>query len=58
MNENKSNNSSGGIGFFGLLQVALIVLKLCKVINCSWFVVFTPLWIYLLLIIIIICLLA
>ena len=38
-----SNNSAkGGIGFFGLLQIAFIVLKLCKVITWSWFWVFSP----------------
>lgn len=30
------------IGVTGLLQVALIVLKLCEVINLSWFWVFFP----------------
>jgi hypothetical protein len=37
--------SSGGIGFAGLLQVALIVLKLCGVINWSWWWVLSPTWI-------------
>ena len=31
-----------GIGFIGLLQIALIVLKLCKVINWSWWQVCLP----------------
>jgi hypothetical protein len=39
-NESKSINN--GIGFFGLLQVALIVLKLCKVIDWSWLMVMLP----------------
>lgn len=30
------------IGVTGLLQVALIVLKLCEVINWPWFWVFFP----------------
>ena len=30
------------IGVTGLLQVAFIVLKLCKVINWSWLLVFFP----------------
>ena len=38
-------STSGGIGFVGLLQVAFIVLKLCHVINWSWFWVLSPLWI-------------
>lgn len=36
-------NSAGGIGFIGLLQIAFIVLKLCNVIDWSWWVVFSPL---------------
>ncbi len=39
------NNSSGGIGFCGLLTIAFIVLKLCKVINWSWVLVLAPAWI-------------
>lgn len=38
-------NKAGGISFLGLLQVALIVLKLCSVINWSWGIVLIPLWI-------------
>lgn len=37
--------SSGGVGFAGLLTIAFIVLKLCKVINWSWVWVLSPLWI-------------
>jgi len=39
-----NSSSSSGIGFFGLLGVAFIVLKLCKVINWSWWLVTLPLW--------------
>lgn len=39
------DKASGGIGFCGLLTIAFIVLKLCKVINWSWIWVFAPLWI-------------
>lgn len=35
---------SGGIGFFGLLTLVFIVLKLCHIINWSWFYVLMPLW--------------
>ncbi|MCT0502076.1 hypothetical protein FEZ44_03610 [Lactococcus cremoris] len=38
---NKSSNS-GGIGFFGLLQIVFIVLKLINAINWSWFWVLSP----------------
>jgi hypothetical protein len=35
--DNKNNNTvSDGVGVCGLLGVAFIVLKLCKVINWSW----------------------
>lgn len=40
-----NNNSSGGIGFFGLLEIVFIVLKLTKVINWSWLWVLAPIWI-------------
>lgn len=39
------NNSSKGVGFFGLLQIVFIVLKLCGVIKWSWIVVLIPTWI-------------
>lgn len=41
------NNStaSGGIGFFGLLAIVFITLKLCGVIAWSWWWVLAPLWI-------------
>lgn len=38
---------SGGIGFFGILLIVFIVLKLVGIINWSWWLVFIPLWIYL-----------
>lgn len=34
-----------GVGFCGLLTIAFIVLKLCKVITWSWVWVLAPLWI-------------
>lgn len=42
--EDKKVNS-GGIGFFGLLTIVFIVLKLTKVIAWSWFWVLAPVWI-------------
>lgn len=35
---------SGGIGFFGLLTVAFVVLKLTHVIAWSWAWVLSPVW--------------
>lgn len=34
--------SNGGIGFFGLLTIVFIALKLTKVINWSWWLVLLP----------------
>lgn len=43
---NKNNNvKSSNVGFCGLLTIAFIVLKLCKVITWSWVWVLAPLWI-------------
>jgi hypothetical protein len=39
---NTSSSSSGGIGFFGLLTIVFIVLKLTSVIEWSWFWVLAP----------------
>jgi len=38
------NTSSGGIGFFGLLGLLFIGLKLAGYINWSWVWVTAPLW--------------
>jgi hypothetical protein len=43
-NSNSNSSSSSGIGICGLLGVAFIVLKLCGVINWSWWLVTIPLW--------------
>ena len=43
-----SNNESSmnfSIGFTGLLAIAFIVLRLCDVIQWSWWWVLSPLWI-------------
>lgn len=39
-----SSSSAGGIGFFGLLGIVFIVLKLCKIIDWDWLWVLAPLW--------------
>lgn len=39
-----SSSTSSGFGFFGLLTVAFIVLKLTGYINWSWLWVLAPLW--------------
>lgn len=40
----KDNNSNNGVGFLGLLGVAFIILKLCDVIDWSWWYVLLPLY--------------
>lgn len=40
----ESNSGGSGISLIGLLGVAFIVLKLCKVIDWSWWWVTLPLW--------------
>lgn len=41
---NTSSSSSGGIGFFGLLTIVFIVLKLTDTIDWPWVWVLAPLW--------------
>lgn len=44
-NKNKNETTSGGIGFFGILQLIFITLKLCKVIEWSWWLVLIPMFV-------------
>lgn len=54
-NNNKSSGGAkGGLGFTSALQLAFIVLKLCKVIDWSWIWVLAPTWISIILVILII----
>ncbi len=39
-----NNSSSGGVGFFGLMFLIFMTLKLIGVINWSWWWVTSPLW--------------
>ena len=38
-----NSNSGGGIGFFGVIFIILLILKLIGVISISWWWVFSPL---------------
>ncbi|CAH9012793.1 transmembrane fragile-X-F protein [Vibrio phage 141O35-1] len=38
------SNQSAGIGFFGVLTILFIGLKLASVINWSWWWVLAPMW--------------
>jgi hypothetical protein len=42
---NNTSSSSGGLGFTGALTILFIALKLCHVINWSWWWVLSPIWI-------------
>lgn len=42
LNNKGESSTSGGIGFFGLLQVCFIILKVMDIINWSWIKVFLP----------------
>lgn len=41
----KNSDTSGGIGFCGLLTILFIALKLTNIISWSWWWVLSPLWI-------------
>jgi len=41
----QNNNSSGGIGFAGLLTIVFVTLKLLGKVDWSWWWVLSPLWI-------------
>ena len=42
---NSKSSTSTGIGFPALLGLTFIILKLCKVIDWSWWWVLSPFWI-------------
>ena len=44
-----SKNTYTGLGFFSVLQIIFIVLKVTGLIDWSWWWVFAPLWIDLIL---------
>ena len=41
----RNNSTSGGLGFSTILFLIFLVLKLCNVIDWSWWWVTSPLWI-------------
>lgn len=40
----EKSNTSGGLGFFGLLAIVFITLKLTRFIDWNWWWVLSPLW--------------
>lgn len=45
MRENTKTKAYGSFPFLGLLALAFIILRLCKVIMWPWLWVLAPLWI-------------
>lgn len=45
MNNKTEVNTNGGVGFFGILTILFIGLKLTGYITWSWWWVLSPLWI-------------
>lgn len=45
MSNSSSNSSSGGMGLCSTLFIVFLVLKLCDVVQWSWWIVFMPLYI-------------
>lgn len=43
-NSGNTTSSASGIGFFGLLAIVFIVLKLMEIITWSWIWVLSPIW--------------
>lgn len=56
--KNSNNNSSGGIGFAGLLTILFIGLKLTGYITWSWWWVLSPIWISVILVVAIVIIFA
>lgn len=41
----KPGSATSGVGILDVVQIVFIILKLCGVINWSWWVVLLPLWV-------------
>ena len=57
MDNDKTNVTYHGIGFVDVLCLIFITLKLTHVINWSWWIVLSPIWATLLIIIVIVTIL-
>jgi len=44
MRADERKQAGGGIGFFGVVFIVLLVLKLTEQIDWSWWLVTAPLW--------------
>lgn len=52
-----NRTATGGIGFFGALGILFIALKLCGVVDWEWWIVLSPIWGSILLVVIMIAVL-
>ena len=52
-----NRTTTGGIGFFGALGILFIALKLCGVVDWEWWIVLSPIWGSILLVVIMIAVL-
>ena len=53
-----NNSSKGGVSIVGVVQIVFIVLKLCNLINWSWFWVLSPILFSVILVILLIIILS
>lgn len=44
-NEKSNGTTRAGVGFWGLLQIVFITLKLLDKISWSWWLVLAPMWV-------------
>lgn len=49
LGRDRMKNAKQGISVLGVIEIVLIILKVFKLINWSWWVVLCPIWIGLLL---------
>ena len=49
----ENNKKSNGVGCLGVVLIVFVVLKLCGLIQLSWFWVLSPLWINILIAVIV-----
>ena len=57
MDNNKTNVTYHGIGFADALCLIFITLKLTHVVDWSWWIVLSPIWVTLLIVIVIVTIL-
>lgn len=51
MSKQQQQTTTGGVSTLGVVQIVFIILKLVGVIEWSWWLVFMPLWISIVLVV-------